>query len=165
MVAQTWPTAEKLIFNTLGLARQLHQQLAQEADALKDSPQAELIDTITANKKKLVAQLEQLNRQFGQVLAAEKLPNSKDGVKEYFQRAETAALPTDETQKNWSLIQLVCSECKALNEQNGAGIELLAQHAKRTLDIIKGKPRSSNTYGRDGITKHDPLTHTLTFYL
>jgi flagellar biosynthesis protein FlgN len=165
MVEQTWPTAGKLILNILDLARQLYQQLADEAEALKDSPQAELIDTITANKKKLVAQLEQLNQQFGQILATEKLINSKDGVREYFQRAETAGLVTGETKKNWSLIQLICSECKALNEQNGAGIELLSQHAKRTLDILKGKPRSSATYGRDGITKSDPLTHTLTFYL
>ena len=165
MVEQTWPTAEKLILNILGLARQLYKELADEADLLKDSPKAELIDMITANKKKLVVQLEQLNQQFARILAAEKLANNKDGVNGYFQRVQTMGLATDEPQKNWALIQRICAECKTLNEQNGAGIELLAQHTKRTLDILKGKPTSTNTYGRDGITKSDPLTHTLTFYL
>jgi flagella synthesis protein FlgN len=165
MVEKTWPIAEKLIINTLELTRQLHRQFVQEADMLKDSPQPELLDTITANKRQLLSQLEQFNQQCGQVLATEKLPNNRDGFKAYFQRAEAEGLPTTETFKNWSQIQLLCSECKALNEQNGASIELLAQHTKRSLDILKGKPFSSNTYGRDGITKSDPVAHTLTFYL
>lgn len=164
MVEKTWPIAEKLFLNTLDLARKLYQQLAQEADALKDSPQPELIDGIAANKKQLVAQLEQFNVQCGQILATEKLPNNQDGIKAYFQKAEVAGVQTAETQKNWELMQLICSECRTLNDQNGASIDLLANHTKRSLDILKGKPRSTNTYGRDGTTKSDPLTHTLTFY-
>lgn len=164
MVEKTWPIAEKLFLNTLDLARKLYQQLAQEADALKDSPKPELLDATAANKKQLVAQLEQFNVQCGQILATEKLGNNQDGIKAYFQKAEAAGLPTAETKKNWELMRLICSECRALNDQNGAAIELLANHAKRSLDILKGKPRSTNTYGPDGAAKSDPLTHTLTFY-
>ncbi|NOS74733.1 MAG: flagellar protein FlgN [Methyloglobulus sp.] len=165
MVEKIWPIAEKLILNTLNLTRQLYQELIQEAALLKNSPQAELLDAVTANKKQLVSELEQFTLQLGQILATEKLPNNQDGVKEYFQRAENSGLPTTETRSNWAQIQIVCSECKGLNEQNGASIELLAQHAKRSLDILKGKPRTPNTYGRDGITQSDPVSHTLTFYL
>jgi flagella synthesis protein FlgN len=165
MVEKTWSIAEKLILNTLHLTRQLYQQLVQEADLLKTAPQVELIDTITANKKQLVSQLEGFNLQFGQILAAEKLPNNQDGIKEYFLRAEVAGQPTTETLNNWKQIQLICSECRTLNEQNGASIELLTLHAQRSLDILKGKTRGSSTYGRDGVTQRDPLTHTLTFYL
>jgi flagellar biosynthesis protein FlgN len=165
MIEKTWPIAEKLILNTLYLTRQLYQHLVQEADILKKSPQAELIDNITANKKQLVIQLEQFNLQCGHILATEGLPNNQDGIKEYFQRTEAAGLPTTETINNWSQIQLICSECRTLNEQNGAGIELLAHHAKRSLNILKGKTRGSNTYGPDGVTQSDSLTHTLTFYL
>lgn len=165
MVEKTWPIAEKLILNTLYLTRRLYQELVQEADLLKQSPQVELIDTITANKQQLVSQLEQFNLQCGQILVAEKLPNNQEGIKEYFHLADAVQLPTTETKNNWAQIQLICSECRTLNEQNGASIELLTHHAKRSLDILKGKPRGSNTYGRNGVTQSDPLTHTLTFYL
>jgi flagella synthesis protein FlgN len=162
MVEKTWLIAEKLLLNTLHLTRQLHQQLVQEADTLKKSPPAELINDIATNKKHLVVQLEQFNTQCGQILATEKLPNNQEGIKEYFQRAEAAGLLAVESMDNWAQIQLICSECRAINEKNGASIELLSYHTKRSLHILKGKPHSPNTYGPDGATQSDPFTHTLT---
>jgi flagellar biosynthesis protein FlgN len=162
MIKKTWLIAEQLILNTLYLTRRLHQQLTQEADTLKKSPHAELINDIAANKKQLVMQLEQFHMQCGQILATEKLPNNQDGIKEYFQRAEAAQLPTAESVGNWAQIQFICSECRALNEGNGASIELLSYHAKRSLNILKGKPHGPNTYGPDGAARSDPFTRTLT---
>ena len=160
MIEKTWPITEKLILNALHLTGQLYQQLTREADTLKKSPHTEL-NNIAVNKKQLVCQLEQFNAQCGQILATEKLPNTQERLKNSFQRAETASLPTAESINNWAKIQFICSECRTLNEQNGAGIELLACHAKRSLHILKGKPRSPNTYGPDGATRSDPFTHTL----
>lgn len=161
MIEKTWPITEKLILNALYLTGQLYQQLTQEANILKNPPDTELIDNITANKKHLVMQLEQFNMQCGQVLVTEKLSNNQEGMKEYFQRAEAAGLPIAESTSNWAKIQFICSECRTLNEQNGASIELLAYHAKRSLYILKGKLHSSNTYGPDGTAQSGPLTHTL----
>jgi len=161
MIEKTWPIIEKLITNALHLTEQLYQQLTQEADTLKNLPHTELINTIAANKKQLVMQLEQFNTQCGQILATEKLPDNQEGIKEYFQRAEAAGLPTVDASSQWAKIQLICSECRTLNEQNGAGIELLACHTKRSLHILKGKPHGSNTYGPDGAPESDPFTHTL----
>jgi flagella synthesis protein FlgN len=161
MIEKTWPITEKLILNARHLTRQLYQQLTREADTLKKPPHTELINTIAANKKQLVMQLEQFNMQCGQILATEKLPNNQEGIKDYFQRAEAAELSTAEAINNWAQIQLLCFECRTVNEQNGAGIELLAYHAKRSLHILKGKPHSSNTYGPDGATQSGPFTHTL----
>lgn len=161
MIKKTWLLAEKLILNTLYLTRQLHQQLNQEAEALRKSPHAELINDIAANKKHLVTQLGQFNLQCGQILATEKLPNNQEGLKEYFQRAEFAGLPIAESITNWAQIQFICSECRTMNEQNGASIELLSYHTKRSLHILKGKPPGSNTYGPDGAAQSDPFTHTL----
>jgi len=62
-------------------------------------------------------QLEQFNMQCGQILATEKLPNNQEGIKEYFQRAEVAGLPAAESINNWAQIQIICSECRTLNEQ------------------------------------------------
>jgi flagellar biosynthesis protein FlgN len=161
MIEKTWPITEKLILNALNLTRQLHQQLIQEADTLKTSPDTELINTIAANKKQLVTQLEQFNMQCSQILPTEKLPNNQEGIKGYFQLADAAGLSTTESINHWAQIQFICSECRALNEQNGASIELLAYHTKRSLHVLKGKTHSSNTYGPDGATQSDPFTHTL----
>jgi flagella synthesis protein FlgN len=161
MIEKTWPITEKLILNALHLTEQLYQQLVQEADSLKKPPHTELINNIAANKKQLVMQLEQFNIQCGQILTTEKLPNNQEGIKEYFQRAEVAGLSTVESADNWAKIQSICSECRALNEQNGASIELLAYHTKRSLHILKGKSHSSNTYGPDGSTQNDSFTRTL----
>jgi flagellar biosynthesis protein FlgN len=161
MIGQTWPIIEKLLLNALHLTGLLYQQLAQEADTLKKPPHTELLNNIAANKKRLVMQLEQFNTQCGQILATEKLPNNQQGIKEYFQRAEVAGLSTVESTSNWAQIQSICSECRTLNEQNGASIELLAYHTRRSLHILKGKTHSSTTYGPNGATQSDSIARTL----
>ena len=161
MIKQTYPITEQLILNALQLAQQLRQELNREADALKNLHQAELISSIAANKKQLVVQLEQFNTQIAQVLATEKLPNDQDSIREYFNRAETAGLSTAESIGNWTQLMLVCAECRNLNEQNGAGIDLLSRHTKRSLDILKGKPEFANTYGSDGSAQSDRYSRTL----
>ncbi len=161
MIEKTYPITEKLIFNALQLAQQLHQELNQEADALKKLQQAELISTLAASKKQLAAQLEQFNAQLTQVLATEKLPNGQESVKEYFKRAETAGLPTAEAVNNWTQLMFVCSECRSQNEQNGASIDVLSRHTHRSLDILKGKPQSANTYGANGSTQSERYTRPL----
>ncbi|MGZ5045068.1 MAG: flagella synthesis protein FlgN [Methylobacter sp.] len=161
MIKQTHPITEQLILNALQLAQQLRQELNREADALKNLHQAELISSIAANKKQLVMQLEQFNTQITQVLTTEKLPNDQDSIREYFNRAEVAGLSTAESIGNWTQLMLVCAECRNLNEQNGAGIDLLSRHTKRSLDILKGKPEFTNTYGSDGSTQSDRYSRTL----
>jgi len=161
MIEQTYPITEKLVSNALYLVEQLYQQLTQEADALQQGQNAELINTIAANKKQLVEQLELFNTQCGQLLATEKLPNSQEGINEYFQRAAAASLLTDTLTNNWTRIQSLCSECRTLNEQNGASIALLSLHTNRSLHILKGKSQASNTYGPDGSSQSERYTRTL----
>lgn len=161
MIEKTYPITEKLIINALQLALQLHQELSAEADALKKTHQADLINNIAANKKLLVSQLEQFNSQLTQVLATENLANDQDSIREYFNRSETAGLPAAVSIENWTQLMLVCAECRNLNDQNGAGIDLLSRHSKRSLDILKGKSEFANTYGSDGSTQSDRHTHTL----
>jgi flagella synthesis protein FlgN len=161
MIEKTYPLIEKLILNAVQLAHQLHQELILEADTLKKTQQAELIQNIAANKKQLVAQLEQFNTQLGQILATEKLPNDRESLKEYFQRAEAVGQSTTESVDGWSQLMLICSECKPLNEQNGMSINLLSRHTKRSLHILKGKPEFANTYGPDGSTQSDLHSRSL----
>lgn len=161
MIEQTYPVTEKLILSALHLSEQLHQQLTQEADALKQMQDAEWVDTIAASKKQLVAQLEQFSQQLGQILAAEQLSPHQDGIQAYFQRAEAAGLLSIELTSRWAQLMSLCTECRRLNEQNGASIELLARHTKRSLQILKGKPQIITTYGPDGSTRSDNFTRPL----
>lgn len=161
MIHKTYPFTEKLIVDALTLAEQLHQQLHQEAYALKKAQHAESIDFIAANKRQLAAKLEQFNSQLGRVLTSENLPHSQQGLADYFLRAEAANLPTTEARKKWETIRTLCAESKVLNEQNGASLELLARHTKRSLQILKGTPQFSNTYGPDGTAQNDSYTRTL----
>jgi flagella synthesis protein FlgN len=161
MIQKSWPIAENLILNALQLTEQLHQLLIEEADTLQKPLQADLIDSIATDKKKLVSQLEEFNLQCGQVLATEELPNNQEGIGAYFQRATSAGLSAIETTQHWVAIQSLCVKCKALNEQNGASVELLSFHTQRSLHILKGDAQRSNTYGANGARKNDPYTHTL----
>jgi flagella synthesis protein FlgN len=161
MIEKTYPITEQLILNALQLAGQLHLELSQEAEALKKTQQAELINDIAANKKQLVAQLEQFNAQLAQVLATEKLPDDQESIQEYFKRAEAAGLLPAASISSWAQLMLICAECKSLNEQNGASVDLLYRHTKRSLDILKGKSEVTTTYGSDGSTQSAPYRHTL----
>jgi flagella synthesis protein FlgN len=161
MIEKTYPITTRLILNALYLTQQLYDQLNLEADALKATQHAESITHIATSKKQLVVQLEQFNTQLGQILATEKLANNQQDIEEYFQRAETAGLAVSEMANNWAQMKLIWTKCRSLNEQNGAGIELLNRHVKRSLHILKGKPLSASTYGPDGSSKSEPFIHSL----
>jgi flagella synthesis protein FlgN len=161
MIEKTYPLIENHILNTLPVVEQLYQQLKQEADALKQMRQAEKVDRIANHKKQLVVQMEQLSKHLGELLAVEQLPNNQEGIEAYFQHAEALGLSTAEASGNWARIRSLSANCRTLNEQNGACIELLSRHTKRSLQILNGKSQFANTYGPDGATKSDYFNHTL----
>jgi len=132
MIEHTFPIAEQLISNALQLAQRLCQQLTQEAEALVRQPQSAFISTVANNKRDLVMQLDMFNKQLEQILAAENLPLSPQGVESYFQMALINGLSPTIVKMNWDDLMIVCTDCKKLNEQNGASIEILARNNKRT---------------------------------
>jgi flagella synthesis protein FlgN len=161
MIEKTFPLIEKQILSLLPLVELLYQQINQEAEILKQAQQAELIGFIASNKNQLVAQIERVSRQLSELLALEKLPNNQEGISLCFQRAEAAGFSTLEAARSWAQIVQLSADCKALNERNGACIDLLSRHAKRSLQILKGKPQIGNTYGPDGIAEADYLGRTI----
>ena len=160
MIAKTFPITGKLIKNGLILTQQLYQKLLEEADSLKENKQAELIAQIATQKQGLVHQINQFTEQLGKILATEKTPNNSAGIYEYFVIARNAGFDTDEITLHWSQLSDLSEKCRFLNQQNGASIELLSRHVQRSLQLIKGKPDTVNTYGPDGSTKNDLYSHT-----
>lgn len=160
MIEHTFPIAEQLMTNALQLAQRLYQQLTQEADSLIRKPQASFISTVANNKRELVTQLDLFNKQLEQILVAEQLPHSPEGVEAYFQLVKIAGLSADKLESNWNQLIRLCTECKNLNEQNGASIDILARNNKRTLHILKGKSENITSYGRDGAIISDFSNNT-----
>jgi len=150
MIEHTFPIAEQLITNALQLAQRLYSQLTQESESLIRPPQADFINAVAGNKRELVIQLDMFNKQLEQILAAEQLPLSPDGVTAYFQRVAIAGISPENAKSGWEQLMRLCADCKQLNEQNGASIEMLARNNKRTLHILKGKSEKVTAYGRDG---------------
>ncbi len=160
MIEHTFPIAEQLMSNALQLTQRLYQQLNQEADSIVRTPQSNFISAVANNKRDLVTQLELFNKQLEQILAAEQLPHSQIGINAYFQMAAIANLSTDMIKVNWEQLMKLCTECRNLNEQNGASIDMLARNNKRTLHILKGKSENVTSYGRDGAVISDFQTNT-----
>ncbi len=160
MIEHTFPVAEQLLANAVLLSQRLLQQLTQEADSLVRAPQAAYLSTVANNKRELVSQLDLFNKQLEQVLATEQLPHSPDGVEAYFQLAKMTGISTDTLEANWKQLIKLCTDCKHLNEQNGASIDILARNNNRTLHILKGKSENITSYGRDGTVIGDFSNNT-----
>lgn len=161
LISQTFPVAEKLIANGLSLTKQLYQALQQEAITLKQSPLAETFDEITRQKQPLAQELNLFAKQLAQILETEKLPNTRSGLNDYLERAIQAGSDTFTAVENWTMLIKTTEKCQLLNEQNGASIEILLRHTRQSLNILKGKPQTTNTYGPDGNTRSDLLSGSL----
>lgn len=161
MIKKTYPITEKLLSNGFKLSIKLLDLLTREADNLIKNADSATITTIAANKKETVTQLDQFSKQLSQVLATEKLQMTPEGVSEYFKKAEKVDLNIISSTKLWKEIISISKKCRLLNEKNGASINLLAQHTQRSLQILKGKSQQATTYGPDGSTYNERLSHTL----
>jgi flagella synthesis protein FlgN len=161
MINKTYPITEKLLKKGLHSSLKLLDLLTREADNLKKNADSTAISTIAANKKETVTQLDQFSKQLSQVLATEKLQMSPSGVSEYFKKAEEVKLNTSDSTNLWKEIIAISKQCRLLNEKNGASINLLAQHTQRSLQILKGKSQQTTTYGPDGSTYSELLSHSL----
>lgn len=161
MITKTFPITEKLLKNGLNLSLKLLDLLTKEAENLKKNTDSATISNIAAYKKETVSQLDQFSKQMTQILATEKLQMSPVGVADYFQKANKEKLNTSGPTNLWQEIISISQQCRLLNERNGASINLLVQHTQRSLHILKGKSQQATTYGPDGSTYSERLSHSL----
>ncbi|MBS3963784.1 MAG: flagellar protein FlgN [Methylomonas sp.] len=161
MIDKTFPIAEKLLTATLRHADILLQLLQTERQMLEQTLDATGIARTAANKKTIVVQLEQLGKQLEQVLATEKLSLGRDGFDHYLARARQSGFNTETCQNTWARLTQLTGQCRNLNEQNGASIELLTRHTQRSIQILRGRSQLTTTYGPDGCTRNELFSHTL----
>ncbi len=161
MIEQTFPLAEQLMEKGLELSRQLLLLLEEESRLLQQERHAASLNHLTEQKKQLVSQLNQFSAQLGQILASEKLHSGREGIEKYFEIARQNGLHTAKAVECWSEFTNISERSKRLNEQNGASIALLTRHIQRSMQILKGKPQTINTYGPDGTTGTSQYSRTL----
>ncbi len=161
MIDKTFPLLVKLMDSGLELARQLLLLLDGESRILRQNRHAASLNHLTEQKQQLVSQLNQFSDQLGQILASEKLDNGREGLQQYFEIARQKDLQTATAVERWSEFMTISERCRMLNEQNGASIALLTRHVQRSLQILKGKPQTTSTYGPDGTTRSGLYSRTL----
>jgi flagella synthesis protein FlgN len=161
MIIKTHPIAEKLLKKGLNLNLNLLDLLNKEADSLKQKTNPTMLSSLANSKKETVSQLNQFSKQFSQVLLTEKLQMTPEGVFDYFEKAKTAQLDTGKSTHYWKEILSIAKQCRSLNENNGASINLLMQYSQRSLHILQGKSQQPNTYGSDGSAQRELFSHTL----
>lgn len=161
MIDKTFPITETLLANGRILTEKLLGLLEREYEHLKQKIDPNTLSALAAQKKEVVAQLEQFSKQLNQVLATEKLAMNQQGVMSYLEKAHAANLNTHEALQYWLDITNLSKKCRSLNEKNGASIDLLSRHTQRSLQILRGKSQLTSTYGPDGSTRSVLFSHTL----
>lgn len=161
MIEKTYPIAETLMTKGLEFNQKLFDLLTQEADVIKSRSQPETLAQLAVTKKETVSQLEQFSKQLGQILSSENLSLSPTHIERYFGNASAAGLSVSGGIEKWQQIIDLAQKCRALNEQNGAAIDLLLRHNHRLLQILRGKSQMSTTYGPDGSTHTERFSQPL----
>jgi flagella synthesis protein FlgN len=160
MIEKTYPIAIKLAKNGLLQTQELFQLLGEEASLLRKNNDPDLLANIAAAKQLLVTQLNLFTKQLGQILDTEKYTLSHDGIRNYLDKARHAGLKATELSQYWLEITELSKKNQELNEQNGASIDILTRHNRRSLHIIKGNTQT-NTYGPDGATSGELQSNSL----
>jgi len=161
MIEKTFPITEKLLSNGLKSTQKLLELLNTEFEQLKQQTDAVSLATLAAQKREMVAQLEQFSKQLGQVLATEQLLVNQEGVFSYLSKAQSAGINIAYSSRSWLDITELSKKCRSLNEKNGASIDLLSRHTQRSLQVLRGKSQLTHTYGPDGSTRSELFSHTL----
>lgn len=161
MINKTHPITEKLLEKGVKLNLILLDLLTTEADSLNRLTNPAILSNIANKKKEAVSQLNVFAKQLSQVLSTEKLEMTPAGVADYFNKAKNVNLDTTKSTSYWQDILSIATQCRSLNESNGASINLLMQHSQRSLHILQGKSQQPTTYGSNGAAQRELFSHTL----
>ena len=132
----------------------LYQFLMREADALDTRSPGDL-QSIAREKECVITRINLLTQQQNSYLKTINLPEGDNGLRQLLDNKSNGDPQLVEMKTYWIKISKRLAECRHLNEQNGARIELLNCHAQRSLEILKGQSHLPYTYGPTGIKQKD----------
>ena len=129
----------------------MHDLLQQECHALTNRIVAE-IESVALKKQSSVDRIldrTELQRRF---FESKQIANGEAGLERFLERFDTQNPDLVELRNYQKKIREYLEQCKKLNVCNGASIELLNRHTRRTIDVLRNAGNPAHTYGPDGNT-------------
>ncbi|MGR9073384.1 MAG: flagella synthesis protein FlgN [Gammaproteobacteria bacterium] len=160
-IQNTYQIAAKLLRKGIDLTRRLHELLIDEAEILRCGKDAERLMELSMQKEAAVSELSQFTRHLSQLLEGENLTLSEKGVEKFIEKVAFAKIDVTEITMAWEELRALSENCRLLNDQNGAGIELLTRHIHRSIQILNGEPQLGCTYGPNGTKSIGLFSHSL----
>ncbi len=137
-------------------ASSLSAILTKEAETLTDGAPKEL-EKITASKQQIVQKLDLHYQQLDHFLKSCSLPYGKEGITRLLKQIP----PSHQLHGDWLKLRALTKSCARQNEINGTSVRVMQQHAKRSLDILRGRHQSETFYGADGYTKRESYSTSI----
>ncbi len=145
-----------LISEILKLTNLMSKLLTKEAETLKGSS-PETLNELIEHKKQVAQSLNVKTHQLDHFLISNGFQCGKVGINSLLQ-----AIPSSNpTHSIWSKMKAATEACAKQNEINGATIRIMQQHARRSLDILRGRHQSDSYYGADGYSKRENRSNSL----
>jgi flagella synthesis protein FlgN len=139
-----------LVIDLNKLTKQMSALLSEESDNLKSSSPEALSD-LTEKKKQIAQSLNIKTHQLNHFLASNGFKEGKEGINNWLKK-----LPASHPARSeWLELRAITETCAKQNEINGATVRVMQQHARRSLDILRGRHQSDTFYGADGYSKRE----------
>ncbi|MCI0446093.1 flagellar protein FlgN [bacterium] len=139
----------------------LHEILLQEKQILSQRS-VEALESVATKKHDVATGISQLLEKQENIL--KEMNNSRDtkDLWNYLKLSSTHHPDLMKLKPLWLKISQLLDHCKALNDVNGACIELLSRHNTRSLQILRGQFDIPYTYGPDGARCQQNMSRTVT---
>ncbi len=154
---------QKIIQDFDVLSEQVHRMLNllnNEAVLIKSKDIAG-IETIASEKQTLSTKLNSWVSQQQNILFRSENPNQRD-VSEHSAEPNINFLLDPNLADRWNHIKSLLTQCKLLNETNGACIELIKRHSQRSLEVLYNSGSAPQIYGPNGVTEASLPSRSLT---
>jgi flagella synthesis protein FlgN len=145
-----------LISEILKLTRLMSKLLSKESTTLKEN-RPETLNELIEHKKQVAQSLNVKTHQLDHFLISSGFKGGKEGITAWLQTVPSS----NPIHSTWSKMKVATEACAKQNEINGATIRVMQQHARRSLDILRGRHQSDSFYGADGYSKKENRSNSI----
>ncbi|MGH8549236.1 MAG: flagella synthesis protein FlgN [Methylococcales bacterium] len=157
MKPEDYRSLVEILRRTLDEISILHDLLLQESQALTGRLVDE-IDSVAKQKQGSVNRIQHQTNLQNSFFESKQFPGRETGLNRYLEQFGDEDPDLLELRTYPEKIQSCVQQCKALNERNGARIELMNRHTRRAIDLLRNQGHQPDTYGPDGNTRQNPVS-------
>lgn len=145
-----------LISDLIKLTKLMSDLLSEEAKAIQNRT-PDVLGRLIERKKEIAQSLNVKTHQLDHFLTLNGFQGGKEGVNIWLQSIPNS----NPIHAGWATLKKLTEACAKQNETNGASVRIMQQHARRSLDILRGKHQSDTFYGADGYSKRERLCNSI----